>query len=187
MTLSTTHRKTLAQVGALFAALFVCAALARTPYPRYEPTPPEIVRAMLNLAEVKPGDVVYDLGSGDGRIVIAAVKEFDAARAVGIELNAELVKQAEQNARDAGVSEKVRFTRADLYEADLSEATVVTLYLLPEVNLRLRPKLLRELKPGTRIISHSHNMGDWKPDLSVQVEADNGKRHRLHVWTVPAR
>mgnify|MGYP001381218841 CR=1 FL=1 len=157
------------------------------PYPRFEPTPHEIVHEMLKLANVKPGDVVYDLGSGDGRIVIAAVRDFGADKAVGVELDGKLVQRSIRNAKDAGVGNQVRFIRQDLFDADIREATVVTLYLLPEVNTRLRPKLLKVLKPGTRVVSHSHDMDDWEPDRVVEVRDGYGKTHRLYLWTIPER
>jgi SAM-dependent methyltransferase len=150
----------------------------RAPYVR---TPPEVVREMLKLAKVNRNDVVYDLGCGDGRIVIAAVREF-GARGVGIDVEAERIREARANARKAGVADRVEFRQQDLFEADISEATVVTLYLLRDVNLELRPKLLRELKAGTRIVSHSFDMGDWKPDKELQV---NGSK--LYYWVVPEK
>jgi trans-aconitate methyltransferase len=155
------------------------------PYPRYEPTPHDIAAQMLELAGVKAGDVVYDLGSGDGRIVIAAVRDFGAARAVGVDLDATLVELAADNAREAAVDDRVSFLHQDLFETDLSPATVVTLYLLPEVNLLLRPKLLQELRPGTRIVSHSHDMGDWRPEQTLKIESSEGTIHSIHLWTVP--
>jgi ribosomal protein L11 methylase PrmA len=145
----------------------------------YVPTPAETVEAMLKLADVKKSDVVYDLGCGDGRIVIMAAQKF-GARAAGFDINPQRIKEANENAAKAGVTEKVRFVEKNLFDADIHEATVVTLYLLPDVNLRLRPKLLKELKPGTRIVSHSFDMDDWKPDR----KADIGGR-TLYLWTVP--
>lgn len=150
----------------------------RAPYVR---TPPEVVRAMLKLAKVSKHDVVYDLGCGDGRIIITAAREF-GARGVGIDIEAQRVGEAQANARKAGVADRVEFRQQDLFQADISQATVVTLYLLEDVNLELRPKLLRELKPGTRIVSYSFDMGDWKPDQEVQV---NGAK--LYYWVVPAK
>jgi SAM-dependent methyltransferase len=174
----------------IFAVSFVIAsgvlAATRTPFARFEPTPPEIVTAMLELAEVKPTDVVYDLGSGDGRVVIMAAEKF-GARGVGVEINRDLVRLSQVAARKAGVSNRVRFVRKDLFDADIRAASVVTLYLLPQVNLQLRPKLLRDLKPGVRIISHNHNMGDWAPERTIEVADANGKIHRVHLWTVPSR
>ena len=153
----------------------------REPDVRYEPTPPRVVRRMLRLAEVGPGDVVYDLGSGDGRIPIAAAREF-GARGVGIEIDPALVARSEANAREAGVAERVAFHNADLFEAEIGEATVVTLFLYPDVNLRLRPRLLAELKPGTRVVSYWHDMGDWKPERTVRTE-----KARIYLWRIPAR
>jgi SAM-dependent methyltransferase len=166
------------------AAVALClgAALAqapkRAPDVRYEPSPPEVVHAMLKLADVKPGDVVYDLGCGDGRIVIAAVKDF-GARAVGIDIDPERIAESRENARKAGVGKRAAFRNEDLFEADIREATVVTLYLFPWVNLKLRPKLWKELKPGTRVVSHSHDMGDWEPDKEIEVEGQ-----RIYLWTI---
>lgn len=148
----------------------------------YVATPQVVVDRMLELAEVGPDDVVYDLGSGDGRVVITAAKQF-GARGVGIEIDPELVQQATANAQAAGVADRVEFRQQDLFQTDFSEATVVTLYLLPEVNLRLRPLLLQQLKPGTRIISHGFNMGDWQPEETVVVPAD--RLRILYKWTVP--
>ncbi len=172
-----------AAIVVLIAALAACTG--KPPYPRFEPTPMEIVHEMLKLARVGPGDVLYDLGSGDGRIPIAAVNISSADRAVGVELDDQLLARAEQKARDAGVADRVTFVRQDLFESDIAKATVVTLYLLPETNLALRPKLLRELKPGTHIVSHSHDMGDWAPDRTLDVEDRYGKLHRLYLWRVP--
>ena len=169
-------------VSCLSGALASSVAMAQVPY---VPTPNRVVVAMLELAKVGKDDVVYDLGSGDGRIVIAAVKDFGASRAVGVELDPELVALAERNARKAGVSDRVSFLQQNLFESDIRPATVVTLYLLPETNLLLRPKLLRELAPGTRIVSHSHDMGDWQPERTLKVRDHDGKLRRLHLWTVP--
>ena len=154
-------------------------ARARTPDVHFVPTPTAIVDAMLKLANVKTNDVVYDLGSGDGRIVIAAAQKF-GARGVGIELDPQLVSEANKKAQKAGVADKVTFLSTDLFRADISEATVVTLYLLPSINLRLQPKLMRELKPGTRIVSHRFDMGAWRPEQALIV-------HGVHVflWTIP--
>jgi SAM-dependent methyltransferase len=157
----------------------------RKPDVIYYPTPPETVTEMLRLANIKEGEVLYDLGSGDGRIPIAAAKEF-GIRAVGIEIDPKLVKEAEENARNAGVSELVRFRNEDMFHIDISEANVVTLYLSEKLNVLLRPKLLRELRPGSRIISHDFRMGDWKPEQTVRVPW--GKLYRtVYLWTVPAR
>jgi SAM-dependent methyltransferase len=153
----------------------------RAPDVRYEPTPQPVVRRMLRLAEVGPGDVVYDLGSGDGRIPITAAREF-GARGVGIDIDPELIRRSEANARAAGVTDRVVFRNEDLFEAEFGDATVVTLFLYPDVNLRLRPLLLRELAPGTRVVSYWHDMGDWTPERSVRAG-----RARIYLWRIPAR
>jgi len=147
-------------------------------------TPDQVVLAMLRLAGTTSADVVYDLGSGDGRLVIAAAREF-AARGVGIEIDAPLVQQSRENALRAGVSERVRFLWQDIFASDIREATVVTLYLGEAMNLKLRPKLLAELRPGARIVSHQFGMADWTPDRSVDVRGADGVR-RIHLWVVPA-
>ncbi len=135
----------------------------------YVPTPPQVVEGMLKLGEIKSTDIVYDLGCGDGRIVIMAAEKF-GARGTGIDINPERIREAEENAGKAGVSKKVRFIEKNLFEADVHEATLVTLYLLPDVNRRLRPILLRQLKPGTRIVSHAFDMGEWQPDQKIDVD-----------------
>ncbi len=145
----------------------------------YVPTPTPVVEAMLEAARVSAKDVVYDLGSGDGRIVIMAAKKY-GARGVGIEIDPSLVSKATENAAAAGVSDRVRFVSANLFTADLSEATVVTLYLLQSLNERLRPKLVRELRPGARIVSHVFNMGpEWPPEQTVVVGPS-----RVFAWTI---
>ena len=143
-------------------------------------TPPEVVTAMLRGARVGPSDVVYDLGSGDGRIVIAAAKEF-GARGVGIEIDPQLVAQATANARAAGVADRVRFVVGDLFEADVREATVVTLYLLPSLNENLRPRLLQQLRPGARIVSHAFDIAGWPPMQTAEVQG-----RAVYFWTVGA-
>ena len=140
----------------------------REPDVRYEPSPQPVVRAMLELAQVKEGDLLYDLGSGDGRIPITTAREH-GARAVGIEIDPDLVALARRNAAKAGVGDRVAFINQDMFETDLSSATVVTLFLYPDVNLKLRPKLQSELRPGTRVVSHWHDMADWAPDKTVTV------------------
>jgi SAM-dependent methyltransferase len=155
------------------------AAPARTPDVVYVPTPVPVVNEMLRLANVKPNDVVYDLGSGDGRIVIAAAQERGAS-GIGIDINPERIREANRNAQKAGVTDRVQFRQQDLFQTDFSKATVVTLYLLPELNVKLRPKLLRELKPGTRIVSHAFDMGDWKPQQVVEVDG-----RTVYYWVVP--
>jgi len=154
-------------------------APTRSPDVVYVPTPTAVVNEMLRLADVKANDVVYDLGSGDGRIVIAAAQQR-GARGTGIDIDPQRVQKANENAQKAGVSDRVQFRQQDLFQANFSEATVVTLYLLPELNVKLRPKLLRELKPGTRIVSHAFDMGDWKPEQVVEVD---GKT--VYYWVVP--
>ncbi len=156
----------------------------------YVPTTEEAVKAMLKLAGVKKSDVVFDLGCGDGRIVIAAAKEY-GAHGVGIDINPERIQEAESNAKKAGVQDLVRFEENDLFDADIHDATVVTLFLLNSVNERLLPKLLKDLKPGARIVSNTFTFGDWKPDKEATV-GDNPTEefmlsHRLFLWTVPSR
>ncbi len=148
-------------------------------------TPLVVVNEMLRLAEVTTGDVVYDLGSGDGRILIAAARDR-GARGVGLEIDPALVAQSTDRARRLGLTDKVTFRQQDLFEADLTPATVVTLYLSPDLNRRLRPKLLRELRPGARIVSHSFDMGDWAPTRTMQVSSNEGS-HTLYLWVVPGR
>ncbi|HLK68649.1 MAG TPA: methyltransferase domain-containing protein [Bryobacteraceae bacterium] len=147
----------------------------------YVHTPNPVVEGMLKLAGVSKEDVVYDLGCGDGRIVIAAARIY-GAHGVGIDIDPERVAEARGNAAKEGVERLVKFEEKDLFDADIHEATVVTLYLLPAVNRKLRPKLLKDLKPGTRIVSNSFDMGDWKPDKEDHVEG----RH-LYLWSVPAK
>jgi SAM-dependent methyltransferase len=150
----------------------------RTPDVIWVPTPDEVVDEMMALADVKPGDVVYDLGCGDGRLVIAAAKR-GAGKAVGVDIDPDRIREARAAAREAGVADKVTFIEGDLFTMDFSDADVVTLYLLPELNLRLRPKLLA-LRPGTRIVSHAFDMGDWTPDVERTV---NGRT--VYAWDVP--
>jgi len=155
---------------------------APTPDIFFVPTLEAIADEMLKLAGVKADDVVYDLGSGDGRIVILAAQKY-GARGVGIELNPRLVETSRQIAREAEVADKVQFVVGDLFEADVSEATVVTLYLSYSVNRRLKPKLLRELRPGTRVVSHQFSMGTWTPEKRIPAEDHTD----LFLWTVPPR
>ncbi len=158
----------------------------RPPDVPFVATPTDVVTEMLRLANVKPGDVVYDLGCGDGRIVITAAKEY-GARGVGIDINPIRIRESQENARQAGVADRVQFRTDDLFKTDLSEATVVTLYLLPSVNQKLRPKLFRELKPGTRVVSHSFDMGDWKPDRVSKIKNYGGGERTIYFWTIPAQ
>lgn len=150
----------------------------------YVPTPEPVVEQMLRVAKVNKNDVIYDLGSGDGRIVITAAKEY-GAHGVGVDIDPQRVKEANENARNANVTDKVEFKQQDLFKTDLSKATVVTLYLLPEINLRLRPKLMRELKPGTRVVSHNYDMGNWQPKQKLQVQTPSGGVHMVYFWVVP--
>ncbi|MBS1875688.1 MAG: class I SAM-dependent methyltransferase [Acidobacteria bacterium] len=155
----------------------------------YVPTTTAAVEAMLKLAGVGKSDVVYDLGCGDGRIVIAAAKSL-GARGVGIDINPERIKEARENAVKAGVDQQVRFEEQDLFDADIREATVVTLFLLSSVNLKLRPKLLADLKPGTRVVSNTFDMGDWKPEKEITLPGDDEDSylsHRLFLWRIPER
>lgn len=147
----------------------------------YVPTRQPIVDAMLKLADVKSSDVVYDLGCGDGRIVVSAAKDY-GAKGKGIDIDPKRIEEAKLNAAKANVQDLVEFEVGDLFEADVSEASVVTLYLLSTLNLKLRPMLLEQLKPGTRIVSHSFSMGDWEPEKTERV---NGAT--IYLWTVPER
>jgi SAM-dependent methyltransferase len=175
-------------VKALSLLSFVCAtAFAQDTDVPFVVTPDNVTREMLKLADVKPSDHVIDLGSGDGRIVIVAAKHF-GARGLGVEIVPELVEKSRDNARRAGVADRTEFRVQDLFATDLSQATVITMYLLPEVNLQLKPKL-QKLKPGTRIVSHDWDMGDWKPDRTVTVDAPDKpigreKRSQLYLWVV---
>jgi predicted O-methyltransferase YrrM len=159
------------------------AAPARVPDVPYEPTPPEVVKVMLSLAELGPDDLVYDLGCGDGRIVIAAVKKR-GVRGVCVDIDPQRIEESRRNAAAARVADRITFRTEDLFATRISDATVVMLFLWPEINLRLRPRLLRELRPGTRIVSHWHDMGDWKPDRMV-TPLGNGRPRPVYRWTVP--
>lgn len=177
--------------------LFLCSALLALGLPAHAldevpfvVTPDNVTLAMLELAKVGPSDYVIDLGSGDGRIVILAAKKF-GARALGVEIVTDLVKKSRASAKKAGVAKRAEFLEQDLFKTDLSPATVVTMYLLPEVNLALRPSIL-SLKPGTRVVSHDWDMGDWKPDRTITVAAPEKviglqKSSTVHYWVVPAK
>lgn len=147
----------------------------------YVPTPNQVVEAMLNLAKVTKADTVIDLGCGDGRIVITAAQKY-GARGIGVDLNPERIAEAEANAKNAKVEERVKFVEQDLFKADIREATVVTLYLLPSVNARLKPRLFEQLKPGTRVVSHSFDMPDWQPAEKIQVDG-----RTLYLWVIPEK
>ena len=147
----------------------------------YVPTPQSVVDKMLDIAKVTGEDYLIDLGSGDGRIPIAAAKRF-GAKGMGVDIDAARVQEAKTNAVNARVEDKVEFRKQDLFETDLSKATVLTMYLLPRVNLQLRPRILNELKPGTRVVSHNFDMGDWKPDQKIKVDG-----RTIYLWIVPER
>ena len=177
--------------------MLAVAAVAGAQAPSAPPMPPraldvpyvasdaKVVAAMLEIAKVKKGDILYDLGSGDGRIPITAAKRF-GTQGTGIDIDPVRVAEAKENARAAGVEGRVRFIEGDIFDADIRNATVVTLYLLPDVNLRLRPKLLAELKPGTRIVSHNYDMGDWPPEKTLRIDLPDGQ-HMVYFWVVPPR
>lgn len=156
-------------------------APARSPDVPFVPTPQNVVEGMLKLAEVKKGDILYDLGSGDGRMVITAAKLY-GVRGTGIDIDPQRISEANENAKKEGVTNLVRFLNQDLFEADFHDASVITLYLLPGINLKLRPKLWKELKPGTRIVSHSFDMGDWAPEKKVDIDG-----RIIYFWTIPAK
>ncbi len=173
--------------AAACAVVLACAgALAQEPQQEvrrdvpYVPTPQEVVDEMLRMANVGKDDVVYDLGCGDGRLVITAVKKFGAKRGVGVDIDPQRIKESNENAQAAGVADRVKFVVQDLFKTDIKEATVVTHYLLPDVNLKLRPTLWRDLKPGTRVVSHAFDMGDWQPEKTASVEG-----RTIYFWTIP--
>ena len=187
------NRMLVRSLGATLIALSLAAA--QTPQPKREPDVPDVpttddaVAAMLKLAGVTRNDVVYDLGCGDGRIVIAAAKNY-GARGVGIDINPVRIADARANAKKAGVENLVRFEEQDLFQADIKDASVVTLFLLNSVNLKLRPKLLADLKPGTRIVSNTFDMGDWTPEKELDVPTGDEEAflsRKLYLWTVPRR
>jgi len=157
------------------------AAAPRRPDVIYVPTPEEVVEAMLQVAKVTKADVVYDLGTGDGRIPVTAAKKY-GPRGVGIHIDPQRIKDPNENVARSGVGDKVRIIQGDLFEANISEATVVTLYLLPSLNQKLMPKLMKDLKPGTRIVSHAFDMGEWKPEQELDV---NGRK--VYYWTIPKK
>ena len=183
-TLGRARLATIALTTAAFIVISAAALAERGETPAldvpYVPTPPEVVERMLDMAEVKPDDFVIDLGSGDGRIAIAAAKR--GARAFGVDIDPQRVEEAQENARRAGMQGRVSFRRQNLFDTRIDEATVLTMYLLRKVNLELRPRVLDELKPGTRVVSHAFSMGDWKPDGHSEV----GYR-QVYLWIVPAK
>ncbi|MGH2690552.1 MAG: class I SAM-dependent methyltransferase [Actinomycetota bacterium] len=151
----------------------------------YVPTHEKVVAEMLKVANVGKNDVLYDLGCGDGRIPITAAKRF-GTRGVGVDIDPQRVSEAQENAVKEKVADRVKFFQQDLFETDIKEATVVTLYLLPDINLKLRPKLLSDLKPGTRVVSHNYDMGDWAPQKTLTVKLPDGD-HTVYFWVVPPR
>lgn len=173
----------------LFGALLIITIVANAVFSQksaspdvvFVPTNQKVVDAMLELAKVSKNDVVYDLGCGDGRIVTTAAEKFGAS-GVGIEIDAKLVALANENAEQRGVADRVKFVEADLFKTNYKPATVVMLYLSPSVNLRLRPRLLKQLKPGTRIVSHDFGMGEWEPERTIKIDEAT-----LYLWTVPAK
>lgn len=180
-------------VLAVVAAVGAAGAVAQAPAPDVDVpfvvTPDNVTLAMLELAAVTPGDHVIDLGSGDGRIVILAARRFGAT-GLGVEIVDDLVRRSRANAESAGVADRVTFRNEDLFTTDLTRATVITMYLLPEVNLQLRPRLLA-LRPGTRIVSHDYDLGDWPPERTIVVDAPgkpvgSDQRSHVHLWVVPA-
>ena len=176
---------TLAMLVASAPSAFAQAATQEAPTRRpdviFVPTPEEVVEAMLQVANVTKNDIVYDLGSGDGRIPVTAAKKY-GARGVGIDIDPQRIKEANENVARNNVGNLVKIMNADLFTTDISEATVVTLYLLPSLNEKLKPKLMKELKPGTRIVSHAFDMGDWKPEKELDV---NGRK--VYFWTIPKK
>jgi len=179
------------KVSKLFLALIVTSltAVVHAQEPQqkkldvpYVPTPQTVVDAMLSVAAVNKDDVVYDLGCGDGRIVITAAKKH-GARGVGVDIDPDRIQEANANAKTEGVSDRVKFIEQDLFQTDFKDASVVTLYLLPYINLKLRPKLLSELKPGTRVVSHAFDMGDWKPDKTETVDGNR----TIYFWIIPEK
>jgi SAM-dependent methyltransferase len=155
----------------------------KKPDVEYVPTPHNVVAEMLRLVDLKKTDVVYDLGCGDGRVVITAAKDY-GTRGVGVDIDPKRIKESRANARRAGVADRVKFLQQDLFETNIREASVVTLYLLPELNRKLRPKLLSDLRPGTRVVSHDFDMGDWHPDHVVHVQGSY--EHSVFYWVIPA-
>lgn len=177
------RRQILAALGAVGGAGLAGSAFdllaQRTPDVIFVPTAFETVIAMLKLAAVSDKDIVYDLGCGDGRFVVTAAQQF-GARGVGVDIDPQRIQEARELAKRTGADSKVRFIEGDLFETDVSEATVVTLYLLTRLNLKLRPKLMKELRPGTRIVSHAFDMGDWKPEKTENVSGST-----IYLWRIP--
>jgi hypothetical protein len=191
MTFFARATRRMAGAASLLLPLFIVPSVqAQSPRVPYVPTPQEVVERMLQIAKVTSRDYLIDLGSGDGRIVVTAAKKH-GARGFGVDINPERIREANENARVAGVQDKVAFYQRDLFETDLSEATVITMYLLPRVNIELRPKLL-DLRPGTRIVSHDFSMDEWKPDAHVKIDAKEkyggaGGQSDVYFWVIPAK
>ena len=182
--------KSLGLLG-IAALLFASGANAQAKYPAeggvnldvpYVPTPQNVVNRMLEMAQTGPNDIHYDLGSGDGRIVVTAARDFKVKKGVGVDIDPVRIKEANQNAKSASVTDRVTFLQTDLFQFDFTEASVLTLYLLPDVNLKLRPIILNKMKPGTRVVSHAFTMGDWRPDNQDVIDGE-----ALYFWTVPAK
>src|SRR4030095_5558662 len=164
----------------------VAPSALRAPDVHYEPTDTDVVQAMIKLAAVKAGDVVYDLGCGDGRIVIAAVRAASNVRGVCVDIDPRRIAESRENARQAGVTDRIRFLNQDLLETDIRDATVIMLFLSPQLNQKVRPKLQRELQPGARVVSHWHDMGDWKPQERVHIMS-SGRDRPLYLWTIAGK
>lgn len=160
-------------------------AQSKKPDVEYVPTPHHVVAEMLRLAETRKEDVVYDLGCGDGRVVIMAAREY-GTRGVGVDIDPKRIEESRENARQAGVTDRVHFLQQNLFDTDIREATLVTLYLLPQLNRQLRPRLLSELRPGTRIVSHDFDMGEWHPDQVLHVPGSTYE-HTVYYWVIPAK
>lgn len=182
-------RKTASFILLAFAMMFVQAATRVSAQEGkivpYVPTPQEVVERMLDLAGVKKGDVVYDLGSGDGRIVVTAAKKY-GVRAIGFEIDPERIKESHENIKKAGVEKLVEIRQQDIRTVDLSAASVLTMYLLPEVNLMIRPNIWKQMKPGSRIVSHDFDMGDWKPLKTEHIKDGSSWDHTLYLWQIDA-
>ncbi len=188
------RRLVLAALASVSASRFAGAQDAAPALPieevPYVQTPPRVVRRMLQMAEIKSSDVLWDLGSGDGRIVIAAATEF-GARAVGYEIDPALIRESRARAQRAGVASRTKFLEKDLFSLAFAEPSVVTLYLLPEFNMKLRPMLLAQMRPGTRVVSHEWDMGDWQPDETLVVRSPEkpygtNREHKMMLWVIPA-
>ena len=152
----------------------------------YVPTPQEVVEKMLDMAQVKKGDVVYDLGSGDGRIVVTAAKKY-GVKAIGFEIDPQRIKESHENIKKAGVEKLVEIRQQDIRTVDLSPASVLTMYLLPEVNMMIRPNIWSQMKAGSRVVSHDFDMGDWKPVREEHIKDSSGWEHTLYLWRVETK